>query len=366
MLSFLSYFCGLATLLFITTSLVVAAIRWFHICRPYDRQPDYYYPGRPFVVGIFLNALVLMPYVLLPDSLDAWYLTRLYFLPVTLFHFTLLLFSYFGNVMQWRQWSVQAVIAGLPVALALLAALVLAVWPGDQIAEGGLVSPFAARCILYILGLVSTALCTVALVIVLRWAWSFDEDDFSNPADFPVVSAQKWIGLALVNVVLCWAGALFESRALLAVIMLLLAASAVVFIVSALHPKRNRPMEELEAGEEIPAVPEQAAPANSKRTDSHQVLLEAIHQVVVQQEAYLDPHLTIQDVADRIGYSRSYIAGIFKSEFGGFCNYVNKFRIASVEKYLQDNPDATIREAAEVSGFVSRRAYYNVRSKINR
>ena len=365
MLSSLSYFCGLATLVFITTSLVVAAIRWFHMCRPCDRYPEYYYPGRPFVVGIYLNALVLLPCVLHPDSMDAWYLARLYFLPVTLFHFTLLLFSYFGNVMQWRRWRVPALIAGLPMALALLAALVLALWPGDQIAEGGLVSPFAARCVLYILGLVATVLCTVALVIVLRWARSFDEDDFSNPADFPVVSARKWMGLILVNVVLCWVGALFESRALLAVIMLLLATSAVVFLISILHPTRNRPVEELEIGEETPAAPVQAAPTTPKRTDSHQVLLDAIHQVVVQQEAYQDPHLTIQDVADRIGYSRSYIAGIFKAEFGGFFTYVNKLRIASVEKYLQENPDATVQEAAEVSGFVSRRAYYNVRSKMN-
>ena len=213
-------------------------------------------------------------------------------------------------------------------------------------------------------------MCSAALVIVLRWAAGFDEDDFSNPADFPVVSARKWMALILVNVVLCWVGALAGSRALLAVFMILFAISSVLFIITALHPNRNRPLEEAAAGEVTPAVPMQAAPmqaapANPKRTDSHQVLLDAIDQVVVQQEAFRDPHLTIQDVADRCGYSRSYIAGIFKSEFGGFFTYVNKLRIASLEKYLEENPDATIQEAAEVSGFVSRHAYYNVRSKMN-
>jgi len=364
MLSPLSYFCGLAALAFIITGLVVAAIRWFHMCQPYDRQPEYYYPGRPFVVGIYLNALVLLPYVLHPDSTDAWYLVRLYFLPVTLFHFTLLLFSYFGNVMQWRRWRVPALISGLPMALALLFALVLAIWPGEQIADGGVVSLFAARCVLYILGLVATAVCAMALVIVLRWARSFDEDDFSNPADFPVVSARKWIGLVLTNIVLCWTGALFDSRALLAVIMILLASSSVVFIISILHPKRNRPLQEADPEEEVSAGSE-PAPADQNNSDSHRMLLDAIHQVVVEREAYQEPHLTIQDVADRIGYSRSYIAGIFKSEFGGFFTYVNKLRISSVEKYLQENPDATVQEAAEVSGFVSRRAYYNVKAKMN-
>lgn len=32
--------------------------------------------------------------------------------------------------------------------------------------------------------------------------------------------------------------------------------------------------------------------------------------------------------------------------------------------YLQDNPDATIQEAAEESGFVSRKAYYSVKNKL--
>ena len=55
MSSNLSYLCGLATMVFITTGLVVAVVRWFHMCRPYDRDPNYYYPGRPFVTGIFLS-----------------------------------------------------------------------------------------------------------------------------------------------------------------------------------------------------------------------------------------------------------------------------------------------------------------------
>ena len=124
--------CGLLAALFITVGLVVAAVRWFHMCRPYDRNPHYYYPGRPFVVGIYLNALVLIPYALHPESADAWYLARFYFLPVTLFHFVILLFSYFGIIMHWRKLQLPVFLMGGTVAMAMLAAWVLAIWPGEQ------------------------------------------------------------------------------------------------------------------------------------------------------------------------------------------------------------------------------------------
>ena len=45
---------------------------------------------------------------------------------------------------------------------------------------------------------------------------------------------------------------------------------------------------------------------------------------------------------------------------------MNKLRIASLEKYLKENPDATIQEAAEASGFTSRQAYYKVKATLEK
>lgn len=36
-----TYLYGLAAV-YVTTCLVVAAVRWFHMCRPYDHKPGYY------------------------------------------------------------------------------------------------------------------------------------------------------------------------------------------------------------------------------------------------------------------------------------------------------------------------------------
>ena len=190
---------GLAAAVFITTGLVVAAVRWFHMCPPFDKDPRYYYPGRPFVVGIYLNALVLIPYAIHPESADAWFLARIYFFPVTLFHCIVLLFSYFGIIMHWRQWRLPLFLVGGPVAFFLLAVLVLAVWPGEQFAMEGKATGY----ILYSLGAITTLACLLALQLVLREARRIDMDEYSNPDDFPVVSARRWMLLVMLNLVLC-------------------------------------------------------------------------------------------------------------------------------------------------------------------
>ena len=348
----LTYFSGMAVAVFIAVGLAMAAVRWFHMCKPWDRNPRYYYPGRPFVAFIYLNALVLVPCVLNPESPDAWYLLRLYFLPVTIYHFTLLLYAYFGNVMQWKKWRGPMIIVGAPVALALLAAFVLVVVPGEQV---GNIVPMLSLAVMYALGIIVTGVCVAAMWLVLRWARRFNEDDFSNPADFPVTQARRWIVLVAVNVALCWTSALSGSRAVTAVVVLLFAVASVLFIITALHPHRSRPVEE-ETSESAP----RRGPSKKKQ----QEILQAIHTVVVEQEAYLDPHLTIQDVADRSGYGRSTLSGLFKAHFGGFFTYVNRLRLQHVDAYLQQHPHATIQDAAYDSGFSSRQAYYAVKAKL--
>ena len=365
---------GLAAAVFITTGLVVAAVRWFHMCPPFDKDPRYYYPGRPFVVGIYLNALVLIPYAIHPESADAWFLARIYFFPVTLFHCIVLLFSYFGIIMHWRQWRLPLFLVGGPVAFFLLAVLVLAVWPGEQFAMEGKATGY----ILYSLGAITTLACLLALQLVLREARRIDMDEYSNPDDFPVVSARRWMLLVMLNLVLCWTGALSNNRVVLAAVMLLLAASALTFLITVLRPNRNRQLEdetaEVEAVAQLGLSPDPAPTPDSvpgeplyQRNLSFKKRLEilsAVTTVVEEQEAFLDPHLTLQQVAERSGYNRSYVAGLIKSELGGFFTYVNRLRIAHVETYMRDHPSATVEEATEMSGFLTRKAYYSAKSKL--
>ena len=355
-----TYLCGLAAAAYITTCLVVAAVRWFHMCQPYNRDPKYYYPGRPFVTCSWLGALTLLPYLLDPESPDAWFLVRLYFLPVTLYHFVLILFSYFGSVMQWKRWMWPTLISGVPVILALLAALILAIIPGNQ--TGGAKE---YNYIFYILGVLISCVCLVSTIVILIWAKRFNEDDFSNPADFPVTQARKWMAIILINTILCWTAAIMDSPAILAILQLLISASCVIFVITALHPNRNRPVEELTEPVAAEAIEEEQhlyhrALSNKRKEE----MMAAIRTIVEEREAYLEPHLTLQDVAQRTGYNRTYISGLIKTEFGGFFNYINHLRLNHVDAYIKENPDASVGEAAEASGFGSRQAYYTIRKRL--
>lgn len=357
--TFLTHLYGTVAAAYVTTSLVVAAIRWFHMCRPFDRNPRYYYPGRPFVTLSFLSALTLIPYALFPEDYDAWFLVRLYFLPVALFSFTLMLSSYFGRVMEWKKWKWPIILASLPVILSLLSALLAAVLPGEQLRGTAL-----PGIVLYTLGALTTVACLTAIAVVRMWAGCFDPDDFSNPADFPVTQARRWVVIALVDVALCWTGALLNNPCTLAVIQLMMAGLSVHFVLTALHPNRNRPL-----AEETPAAdaPDVAAPAQARRPlpkKKQAEMLAAIREVVEGQQAFLEAHLTLQDVADRCGYGRTYISTLIKEEMGGFSAYVNRLRLAYVEEYLQAHPEATLGEAIDMAGFGSRPTYYHMRQKL--
>ena len=71
MLTLTEHYLSLALFTYIFSCLTFAAVRWFHACRPYDKWPDYYYPGRKLSVLVFLSALIMLPYALNPADNDA-------------------------------------------------------------------------------------------------------------------------------------------------------------------------------------------------------------------------------------------------------------------------------------------------------
>ena len=362
---------GVAAAFCMAVSLCVAVVRWFHMCQPYDQKPGYYYPGRPYATAIHLVTLLLFPYVLHPDSTDAWFLMKTYFLPMEMFLLTILLFGYFGSVMKRLKWKAHAIATGIPVVLGLTASFVLAMIPGEQLADASLARK--ADIVIYALGGLTTLAGLASVHTVLKWAKSLDEDDFSSPLDFPVRFARRTVMMYVGTALLLWTNALLDSPLVMAILMLVLSATSVVLLIMTLHPNRNGP-EVLEEEEEAPAPetgdnPEEETGGNTiydRKLAEAKIssIIYAIQAVVVEREAYLEPHLTLQDVADRTGYSRTYIAGIFKSELGGFFTYINTLRLEYAEAFQRQHPNASINEVATESGFSSRQTYYSAKAKL--
>ena len=372
MISGSTYLLGLAALAYVLTSVTVAAVRWFHMCRPYDKHPDFYYPGRKHVVWFSLSTLVLIPFIVNPDDIDAWYLLKTVLFPLLFFYFTNLMFSYFGGVMRWQKWKQYIRILAFPVYLTLTAALVFALWPGNQIGEGGLISCLLADHILFFLGVFLSLFGINSLLLVGKWCKKFDEEEFANPEEFPVRFARRMMMFQVFVSRLLWANVLIGTPVFTAIVLFVLSVSEILFLILALPPHRTQEyVEDSQVTAETTATTATEEPGTTRQSylqglskEKEAEILYAIQAVVIEQQAYLDPHLTLQDIAQRCGYSRTYISGLFKSELGGFFSYINLLRLEHAEAYQRNHPEAGIQEVAMESGFSSRQNYYSVKARL--
>ena len=217
---------------------------------------------------------------------------------------------------------------GVPTFLMLGLALVLSLLPQDLLTGTGH-ALMVAQWIIVGLGLLMTVMFIISVRIVFSWVKTFDENEFSNPEDFPVNFALRMISLLIVSIVLLWIAAIVDRQWLMAAIQLILSIMAVAFLIRALHPQRQRPLEEEEERETVGKAVTATA-AGEKHTYSYNLteaktksIISAIRRTVVRDKAFLNPHLSLQDVAEQCGFNRSYVSRVFKTELGGFFSYVN-------------------------------------------
>ncbi len=86
--------------------------------------------------------------------------------------------------------------------------------------------------------------------------------------------------------------------------------------------------------------------------------------MVEDQQAYLDSHLLLSDVASSIGVNDKYVSLVMQSRLGGFFSYVNHCRLAHAARLQVTHPDMPIGEVIVDSGFGSRTTYYKIRKQL--
>ena len=94
-------------------------------------------------------------------------------------------------------------------------------------------------------------------------------------------------------------------------------------------------------------------PDTKTSTDPFETLLQ---KAMEEQQLYLNPKLTISDVANAIGTNRTYLSNYFNNVLNiTFYDYINDFRIEKTSKHLLSiyPRNMTIDEIAERSGFNS-------------
>lgn len=110
--------------------------------------------------------------------------------------------------------------------------------------------------------------------------------------------------------------------------------------------------EQEESADEI--IPE-SAPASKQGKP----LIERIEEVVTKRQLYLRHNLKISDVAAELCTNRLYVSTAINEEMGiTFSDYINRKRVNYAIHLMRTNPQMTIYEIADLSGFSSDKSFY--------
>ena len=110
----------------------MAAVRWGHRCQPYGKHMEYYHPAWKTVILCYLSNLLMAPAVFMPTEPDAILQLRLLLTLASPFFCAVLLFSYFGRMLDINKWRHPVYALSMPFGVMALSATTLALIPGTQ------------------------------------------------------------------------------------------------------------------------------------------------------------------------------------------------------------------------------------------
>lgn len=363
-----------ACLVFIVTGLICATIRLCHMCRPFDKEKDYFYPARIQVSAAYASiALLMIPYWLDPMNdavMLAVRIAGIVFYPIS---FSLL----FGRYFEGRRCHAPLYLAALSLTFtALLALIVLAACLPEK--------TFAAGRTMMAAGGVLSIAFSVELVMLLgrirRRIDNFHQQNFSNEDDFPYRFAKKVIFLPVIWIVLEWAIFITGSREVKAALDLLFSVTMVAFLCAVLHPQKSlrtapaereadplhgepelpQPLEEFEGSieedeedEDDDAEPEAAF----QDEETKKRVLEIIGR------RFREPHLQKKDVLAEIERGKVHQANLFIRSVG-YYNLINMFRLEYARQYAAANPNLKQSVIAQAAGFSSGSSFSKAKKSV--
>ena len=351
------YYYGLAALMYLTTCWMFAAVRWWHTCKQPKRTHRYIWPDRKLQCMLYLCASVLLPYALDPTSPSAWLLIRSYFPATYYFYCGVLLLCFAGTVKQWSQWKGISWVAAVMVIGTMFVPVVNAWMPAPILSAEGL---RLWRYVVLAESIVMVGYVGLAMWQVKHWMNEARDANYSNPDDFPDdYAARVWLFPVFLTP-LIWPAYILDSPRLMAVQNVLLAVSNVWLLITVMPVWRRKALlampdaDHAQEGDEL---------ADAYREEIIAQTAQEIEAYVRDEQAYLNPHLKIDDVVGHCQYGRTNVSLTFQHRFGSFANYVNGLRLAYYDRYVEEHPAETKESAALAAGFSSYNSYYRAKQK---
>lgn len=79
---------------------------------------------------------------------------------------------------------------------------------------------------------------------------------------------------------------------------------------------------------------------------------------MIAEQAYLQPNITLEDVANAIGSNRTYLSQMLQQTYNmSFPDYINRRRIEYAQRYIAEHPDAIQEDVAMRSGYSGASAF---------
>lgn len=104
------------------------------------------------------------------------------------------------------------------------------------------------------------------------------------------------------------------------------------------------------------------APDNPTENQANLDLKAKLETYFVEKRPFIDPELSIVDIARALGTNKTYISRLLNNTFGeNFYSFVNKFRIEEAKKRLSDpaSNNLSVEGIASLSGFRSPSSFYS-------
>ena len=115
---------------------------------------------------------------------------------------------------------------------------------------------------------------------------------------------------------------------------------------------------------EVSLVKEQlfSTPAVGSWDDS---LLTKFQSLMLNEQLFLQPSLSLNDVADRLRTNKTYVSKLVNNTYNmGFPELLNTLRVDYAEQYITAHPEAKQEEIAKACGFLSASSFNNIFKKI--
>ena len=267
---------------------------------------------------------------------------------------------------------------GILPGLFLLVLFVFACKGGDSLTrwQEGLVVPITETvCVLLAGYLVYTTFW------LMRRIHYYLHGEYSNDEDFPIRFAKGVVFIPLLMLLITWGVYLADNRWLLGCFYLLVTVVAFGILLVILHPQRtgarlveqemelvtDRVIQENEtmvSDEMKEAMAEPSRDSGSASSDVLDRLERELRVLVEEGELFLNPNLTMTELAVQLKTNRSYLSQVFRNRFhSSFYGYINRLRIRYAVRYAREHPEATRRDIASMSGFGSVRTMNRVREE---